>query len=66
MSCIEEGLAVCLTLVPYHGTIRGKMPRQISEERKRNELIDPQLEKAGWDLRDGLLAKLMRSEVRVK
>jgi type I site-specific restriction endonuclease len=28
------------------------MPRQISEELTRKELIDPQLEKAGWYLRD--------------
>jgi len=28
------------------------MPRQISEERTRKELIDPQLDKAGWYLRD--------------
>ena len=28
------------------------MPRQISEERTRKEMIDPQLEKAGWFLRD--------------
>ena len=30
------------------------MPRRrISEAKKRKELIDPQLEKAGWDVRDG-------------
>ena len=28
------------------------MPRQISEERTRKEMIDPQLEQAGWYLRD--------------
>lgn len=28
------------------------MPRQISEETTRKEMIDPQLEKAGWYLRD--------------
>ncbi len=28
------------------------MPRKISEERTRKEMIDPQLEKAGWYLRD--------------
>ncbi len=28
------------------------MPRKISEERTRKELIDPQLEQAGWYLRD--------------
>jgi hypothetical protein len=28
------------------------MPRQISEELTRKEMIDPQLEKAGWYLRD--------------
>ncbi len=28
------------------------MPRQINEERTRKEMIDPQLEKAGWYLRD--------------
>jgi type I site-specific restriction endonuclease len=26
--------------------------RQINEERTRKEMIDPQLEKAGWYLRD--------------
>ena len=28
------------------------MPRQISEQRTRKEMIDPQLEKAGWYLHD--------------
>ena len=28
------------------------MPRRISEELTRKEMIDPQLEKAGWYLRD--------------
>jgi len=28
------------------------MPRKFSEERTRKEMIDPQLEKAGWYLRD--------------
>ena len=28
------------------------MPRQISEELTRKEMIDPQLEKAGWYLHD--------------
>ncbi|MEP7136836.1 MAG: hypothetical protein ABI904_18070 [Chloroflexota bacterium] len=28
------------------------MPRKLSEERTRKELIDPQLEQAGWYLRD--------------
>ena len=28
------------------------MPRQTSEERTRKEMIDPQLEQAGWYLRD--------------
>jgi type I site-specific restriction endonuclease len=28
------------------------MPRQISENRTRKEMIDPQLEKTGWYLRD--------------
>jgi type I site-specific restriction endonuclease len=28
------------------------MPRQISEELTRKEMIDPQLEKVGWYLRD--------------
>lgn len=27
------------------------MPRQINEERTRKEMIDPQLEQAGWYLR---------------
>ena len=31
---------------------RGHMPRKFSEERTRREMIDPQLEKAGWYLRD--------------
>lgn len=28
------------------------MPRKLSEERTRKEMIDPQLENAGWYLRD--------------
>jgi type I site-specific restriction endonuclease len=28
------------------------MPRKISEDRTRKEMIDPQLETAGWYLRD--------------
>jgi len=28
------------------------MPRRISEERTRKEMIDPQLEQAGWHLCD--------------
>lgn len=28
------------------------MPRKITEEITRKEMIDPQLEKAGWYLRD--------------
>jgi type I site-specific restriction endonuclease len=28
------------------------MPRKISEDQTRKEMIDPQLEKAGWYLRD--------------
>jgi type I site-specific restriction endonuclease len=28
------------------------MPRKLSEERTRKEMIDPQLEQAGWYLRD--------------
>ena len=42
-------------LNPTHPTFplqRGNMPRKISEERTRKELIDPQLEQAGWYLRD--------------
>jgi len=31
---------------------KSTMPRQINEERTRKEMIDPQLEKAGWYLRD--------------
>ena len=34
------------------------MTRQISEERTRKELIDPQLEKAGWYLRDHSKVKI--------
>jgi type I restriction enzyme R subunit len=34
------------------------MPRQISEERTRKEMIDPQLEKAGWYLRDHSKVKI--------
>ena len=29
------------------------MARRISEAKTRKELIDPQLEKAGWDVHDG-------------
>jgi len=32
--------------------------RQISEERTRKEMIDPQLEKAGWYLRDHSKVKI--------
>jgi type I site-specific restriction endonuclease len=34
------------------------MPRQISEELTRKEMIDPQLEKAGWYLRDQSKVKI--------
>jgi type I restriction enzyme R subunit len=34
------------------------MPRQINEERTRKEMIDPQLEKAGWYLRDHSRVKI--------
>ncbi|MBI5294913.1 MAG: hypothetical protein HY869_05515 [Chloroflexi bacterium] len=34
------------------------MPRQISEERTRKEMIDPQLEQAGWYLRDHSKVKI--------
>ena len=34
------------------------MPRQISEDLTRKEMIDPQLEKAGWYLRDHSKVKL--------
>jgi len=34
------------------------MPRQISEERTRKEMIDPQLEHAGWYLRDHSKVKI--------
>ena len=34
------------------------MPRQISEERTRKEMIDPQLETAGWYLRDHSKVKI--------
>ena len=34
------------------------MPRQISEELTRKEMIDPQLEKAGWYLRDHSKVKI--------
>jgi len=45
------------------------MPRQINEERTRKEMIDPQLERAGWYLRArsetrtvmGLIDVFMRS-----
>lgn len=33
-------------------TQRGKMPRKLSEERTRKEMIDPQLESVGWYLHD--------------
>jgi type I site-specific restriction endonuclease len=33
------------------------MPRRISEEATRKELIDPQLKKAGWYLRGDALPK---------
>jgi type I site-specific restriction endonuclease len=34
------------------------MPRKISEERTRKEMIDPQLETAGWYLRDHSKVKI--------
>ncbi|MCZ2128427.1 MAG: DEAD/DEAH box helicase family protein [Anaerolineales bacterium] len=34
------------------------MPRKFSEERTRKEMIDPQLEKAGWYLRDHAKVKI--------
>ena len=34
------------------------MPRQINEERTRKEMIDPQLEKTGWYLRDHSRVKI--------
>ncbi len=34
------------------------MPRKISEERTRKEMIDPQLEHAGWYLRDHSKVKI--------
>jgi hypothetical protein len=34
------------------------MPRRISEELTRKEMIDPQLETAGWFLRDTYLNAL--------
>ncbi|MDI6770291.1 MAG: hypothetical protein QMD04_11530 [Anaerolineales bacterium] len=34
------------------------MPHQISEERTRKEMIDPQLERAGWYLRDHARVKI--------
>jgi len=34
------------------------MPRQISEAKTRKEMIDPQLEKAGWYLRDHSKVKI--------
>ena len=34
------------------------MPRQISEEHTRKEMIDPQLERAGWYLRDHSKVKI--------
>jgi len=34
------------------------MPRKISEERTRKEMMDPQLEQAGWYLRDHSKVKI--------
>jgi type I site-specific restriction endonuclease len=34
------------------------MPRRISEDQTRKEMIDPQLEKAGWYLRDHSKVKI--------
>jgi type I site-specific restriction endonuclease len=36
------------------------MPRKISEEHTRKEMIDPQLEQAGWYLRDYSNAKIWK------
>jgi hypothetical protein len=36
------------------------MPRQISEDRIRKEMIDSQLEQAGWRLCDLAIANLLR------
>jgi type I site-specific restriction endonuclease len=35
------------------------MPRKISEEITRKEMIDPQLERAGWYLRDHSKVKIV-------
>jgi len=35
-----------------------KMPRRISEDQTHKQLIDPQLEKAGWYLRDHFKVKI--------
>ena len=35
------------------------MPRKLSEERTRKEMIDPQLENAGWYLRDHSKVKIL-------
>ena len=37
---------------------RGHMPRKFSEEHTRKEMIDPQLEHAGWYLRDHSKVKI--------
>ncbi len=41
------------------------MPRKISEERTRKEMIDPQLEQAGWYLRDHSVVKTANSGLRI-
>lgn len=42
----------------YHMRGYSIMPRQLSEERTRKEMIDPQLERAGWYLRDHSRVKI--------
>ena len=37
---------------------RGHMPRKISEDQTRKQMIDPQLEHAGWYLRDHSKVKI--------
>jgi hypothetical protein len=46
-SCILEK-----TRPAIYRTQRGAMPPRLSEERPRKEMIDPQIENAGWYLRN--------------
>ena len=52
------GFHLCLTHRNHRNVIWEHMPRNISEDLARKEMIDPQLETAGWYLRDHSKVKI--------